>query len=96
MFIFCFHSRLPRLWPKAMQLFKGGSSKWVHETFPAQRLFGWQEKYGAFSVSDSQLDGVMRYINNQPDHHQHRSFQEELLALLKKHRIEYDEKYLWA
>jgi putative transposase len=47
-------------------------------------------------VSVSQLDGVMRYINNQPERHQHRSFQEEFLALLKKHRIEYDDRYLLA
>jgi putative transposase len=47
---------------KALQLIKGGSSKWVHETFPEQRLFGWQEKYGAFSVSVSQLDTIRQYI----------------------------------
>src|SRR5216110_404349 len=44
---------------KALQLIKGGSSKWVHETFPEQRLFGWQEKYGAFSVSVSQLTKIV-------------------------------------
>ena len=47
---------------KALQLIKGGSSKWVHEIFPQHRLFGWQEKYGAFSVSVSQLDNILRYI----------------------------------
>src|SRR6266498_5407855 len=47
---------------KALQLIKGGSSKWVHDTFPKHRLFGWQEKYGAFSVSASQLDRVTEYI----------------------------------
>jgi REP element-mobilizing transposase RayT len=81
---------------KAMQLIKGGSSKWVHETFPAQREFRWQEKYGAFSVSVSQLDTITAYIKNQREHHRARSFQEEFVALLKKHRIEYDERYLWA
>jgi putative transposase len=80
---------------RAMQLIKGGSSKWIHETFPEQRLFGWQEKYGAFSVSVSQLDSVIGYISNQPEHHRRRSFQEEFVAFLKKHRIEYDERYLW-
>jgi REP element-mobilizing transposase RayT len=80
---------------KAMQLLKGGSSKWVHETFPDQWQFGWQEKYGAFSVSVSQLDPVMAYIANQPEHHRTKSFQEEFLELLKKHRIEFDERYLW-
>jgi putative transposase len=80
---------------KAMQLIKGGSSKWIHETFPDQRLFAWQEKYGAFSVSVSQLDIITRYIKNQKEHHRKQSFQEEFLALLKKHRIEFDERYLW-
>jgi putative transposase len=50
---------------KAMQLIKGGSSKWVHETFPEHSLFGWQEKYGAFSVSVSQRDKIIDYIKNQ-------------------------------
>ena len=80
---------------KALQLIKGGSSKWVHETFPEHRLFGWQEKYGAFSVSVSQLDNIIRYIKGQAEHHEKMTFQEEFLALLKKHRIEYDERYLW-
>src|SRR5438094_6708477 len=80
---------------KAMQLIKVGSSKWVHETFPEHRLFGWQEEYGAFSVSVSQLDKIIEYIKNQPRHHRRMTFQEEFLALLRKHRIEYDERYLW-
>lgn len=80
---------------KAMQLVKGGSSKWVHETFPEHRLFAWQEEYGAFSVSASRVEDVIRYIRNQPKHHRKVTFQEEFLALLKKHRIEYDERYLW-
>jgi REP element-mobilizing transposase RayT len=80
---------------KAMQLLKGGSSKWIHETFPEQRLFAWQEEYGAFSVSVSQLDKTAAYIRNQSAHHGKMTFQEEFLALLDKHRIEYDEQYLW-
>jgi len=80
---------------KALQLIKGGPSKWVHETFPEQRLFGWQEKYGAFSVSVSQLDTVTKYIQAQAEHHRKATFQEEFVALLKKHRITYDPKYLW-
>jgi REP element-mobilizing transposase RayT len=79
---------------KAMQLLKGGSSKWIHETFPEQRLFAWQEEYGAFSVSVSQLDRTIEYIKGQEPHHHRMTFQEEFLALLKKHRIEYDERYL--
>ena len=80
---------------KAMQLIKGGSSKWVHENFPQQRLFGWQVKYGAFGVSVSLLDQTIRYIKNQKAHHRKMTFQEEFLILLKKHRIAYDERYLW-
>ena len=80
---------------KALQLIKGGSSKWVHETFPEQNLFGWQVKYGAFSVSVSQLDRIIDYIKQQPEHHRKMTFKEEFVALLKKHRINYDEQYLW-
>ena len=80
---------------KALQLIKGGSSKWVHDTFPDQRLFGWQVKYGSFSVSVSQLDKIIEYIKSQPEHHRKMTFQEEFVALLKKHRIQYDERYLW-
>src|SRR6185503_11390155 len=80
---------------KALQLIKGGSSKWVHDTFPEHRHFGWQVKYGAFGVSVSQLDKINQYIKGQPEHHRRMTFQEEFLALLKKHRVEYDERYLW-
>lgn len=80
---------------KALQLIKGGSSKWVHETFREHRIFEWQAKYGAFSVSVSQLDKITQYIKDQEAHHRKMTFQEELLALLKKHRIDYDERYLW-
>ena len=80
---------------KAMQLIKGGSSKWVHESFQEHRLFGWQVKYGAFSVSVSQLDRTIQYIRSQAQHHRKMTFQEEFVALLKKHGIVYDERYLW-
>jgi putative transposase len=80
---------------KAVQLIKGGSSKWIHENFPEQRVFSWQEKYGAFSVSVSQLNTIIEYIRNQPAHHRAMTFQDEFLALLKKHHIEFDERYLW-
>ncbi|MGA7861142.1 MAG: IS200/IS605 family transposase [Thermoplasmata archaeon] len=80
---------------QALQLLKGASSRWVHETFPEHRRFQWQEKYGAFGVSVSLLDKTIRYIQSQEQHHRHTTFQEEFLALLKRHRIEYDERYLW-
>ena len=80
---------------KALQLIKGCSSKWVHETFPEHRCFGWQVKYGAFGVSVSLLDKTIQYIKEQPEHHRKMTFQEEFLALLKKHRITYDPRYVW-
>jgi putative transposase len=80
---------------KAMQLIKGGSSKWVHDTFREQGVFNWQVKYGAFAVSVSLLDKTVEYIKTQEKHHRKMSFQEEFLALLKKHRIPYDKRYLW-
>ncbi|MBI4325085.1 MAG: transposase [Chloroflexi bacterium] len=58
-------------------------------------FFGWQEKYGAFSVSVSQLDRITRYIKDQEEHPRHKTFQEEFLVLLKRHGIEYDQRYLW-
>jgi len=58
---------------KALQLIKGGSSKWVHDTFPDQRFFGWQTKYGSFSVSVSQL------VKAQPEHHRRMTFKEEFV-----------------
>jgi putative transposase len=80
---------------KALQLIKGGSSKWVHDTFPEHRLFGWQVKYAAFSVSVSQLERTITYIKTQEAHHRKMTFQEEFVALLKKHGVTYDERYLW-
>ena len=80
---------------KALQLIKGGSSKWVHETFPEHRSFSWQGKYGAFSVSESRVESIIQYIKGQAEHHRKMTFQEEFVALLQKHRIEYEERYLW-
>jgi hypothetical protein len=80
---------------KALQLIKGGASAWVHETFPDHRGFAWQEGYGAFSLGISQVDRTIAYIESQREHHRRKSFQEEFLAFLKKHHIEYDERYIW-
>jgi putative transposase len=74
---------------------KAGASGWVHDTFPETRDFWWQKGYGAFSVSHSALDEVKRYIANQEEHHKTLSFQDEFRFLLRKHAIEFDEKYLW-
>ena len=79
---------------KAVQLIKGGSSKCVHDNFSRLEKFGWQEGYGAFSVSASQVPKTIAYINNQKEHHRRKTFQEEFLELLKKHGIQYDSRYV--
>lgn len=81
---------------KAIQLIKGGSSTWVSATFPEHKDFEWQEGYGAISVSISHIDQTIAYIKNQKEHHKTRTFQEEYLAFLKKHGIQYDERYVWG
>lgn len=73
---------------------KANSSKWIHETFPAERSFAWQLGYSAFSVSMSQKQGVFDYIAGQEEHHRKISFQEELLAFLRRHEIDFDERYV--
>jgi putative transposase len=78
-----------------MRALKANSSKWVHEIFPELRLFTWQVGYGWFSVSKSQVPKVDAYIANQKEHHHKMTFQEEFVELLKKHGIEFDERYIW-
>jgi REP element-mobilizing transposase RayT len=78
-----------------MRTLKTNSSKWVHETFPSLSHFAWQVGYGWFSVSKSVTTDVEGYIERQQEHHRRMSFQEEFLAILKKHEIEYDERFLW-
>ena len=80
---------------KALQLIKGGSSKWVHDTFPAYRHFSWQEGYGAFRIGIAQVDDTIAYMDRQLEHHRKRSYQDEFLAFLEKHQIDYDPRYLW-
>jgi putative transposase len=80
---------------KAMQLIKGGSSKWIHDTFPEHRLFEWQEGYGAFSISISEKTGTMRYIDNQAAHHRKIDFKTEFISFLDIHEIEYDLQYVF-
>ena len=79
---------------KAIQLLKGNSSKWIHETFPGLAGFGWQEGYGAFSIGVSGVDATVHYIRNQTEHHRHRTFREEFVAILRKHGLDYDERML--
>ena len=80
---------------KAIQLIKGGSSKWVHDQFRQHRDFGWQEGYGAFTVGISQVGDTVRYIQRHKEHHRKTGFQDEFLSILKKHGIEYGERYIW-
>lgn len=74
---------------------KRTSSRWIKEISPRLAKFHWQNGYGAFSVSQSNLDEVIRYIESQEQHHQRVTFQEEYRAFLKAYGIEYDERYLW-
>jgi putative transposase len=80
---------------EAMRVIKANSSGWVHDKWPSRGAFAWQTGYGAFTVSQSNSRSVAGYIADQEEHHRRRSFQEEFLALLKKHGVEYDERYLW-
>ena len=75
---------------------KAKSSKWVNEEKPGLRKFGWQDGYAALSVSQSGAGRVKRYIQNQQQHHRRQTFQDEFIALLEKHGIEYDQRYLWV
>ncbi len=75
---------------KAVQLLKGNSSKWIHETFPELREFEWQEGYGAFSVSVSGRDDTIAYIGRQAEHHRRTTFKEEFAVFLKKHAMAYE------
>ena len=80
---------------KAVQLIKGGSSKWVHDKFRRHQKFAWQEGYAAFSVSVSQLNKTVAYINGQKQHHHKRTFEEEFIEFLDKHRVAYDARYVF-
>ena len=79
---------------KALQLVKGASSRWMNERHT--HGFAWQEGYGAFTVGISQKNHTMEYIRTQAAHHRKRSFEEEFVAFLKKHGIEYDPQYVWG
>jgi REP element-mobilizing transposase RayT len=79
----------------ALREIKACSSKWLNERRSAQHKFAWQDGYAAFSVSRSQTESVSAYIRDQKTHHASRDYQSELLALLGKHDIDYDERYIW-
>ena len=76
-----------------MRELKKSSSVWVHDQIGA-RTFAWQEGYGAFTVSSTAREGVRAYIANQEEHHRARSFREELIEMLNRAGLEYDQKYV--
>jgi putative transposase len=81
---------------KAIQLIKGGSSKWVHDTFPDMQYFAWQEGYGAFSIGISQVERTRTYIHRQAEHHRSMSFEDEFVQFLRRHGIALDPRYVWG
>jgi putative transposase len=77
-----------------VRVLKANSSKWINRKFAAKGRFQWQNGYSVFSVSHSKLSNIHEYIQNQQQHHAKRDFQAELRALLKKHEVEVDERYV--
>jgi len=78
-----------------LRVVKTNSSRWIHETFGNRRHFAWQTGYGAFSVSASNQKQVIKYIRDQEQHHRRMTFQEEFVALLRKHGVSFEERFLW-
>jgi putative transposase len=78
---------------KAVSTIKSNSSRWISEQ---KTSFAWQEGYAAFSVSASNLNRVSQYIQNQEAHHRKITFENEFLALLKKHRVSFDPKFVFG
>ena len=81
---------------KAVQLIKGGSSKWLHENFADLKIFSWQEGYGVFTVSSSMAETIKKYIMNHRQHHKKMNFQNEYLEFLKRNNINFELKYLFS
>ncbi len=80
----------------ALRFLKSTSSGWVHDKWRRRRSFAWQLGYGAFSVSKSNVPEVLKYLGSQEAHHRRITFKEEFIDLLRRHEIEYDERYIWA
>jgi hypothetical protein len=78
-----------------MKIVKMDSSKWINENKLTLGKFSWQDVYGAFSYSKSQLPAVLKYIENQEEHHKKKTFKEEYLQMLNDFEVEFDEKYLF-
>ena len=73
---------------------KSESSKWIHTEFDQMKTFAWQDGYGAFSVSKSNVPAVVEYIKNQREHHKKETFEEEYERLMKLHDVDYEPRYL--
>ena len=81
--------------PDLVRDIKAGSSKMMNDENWFETKFNWQEGYGAFSYSKSQIDGVVKYILNQPQHHKKVTFKEEYIKILNDLEIDFEEKYLF-
>ena len=92
--ILCILSRKIALM-KLLEEIKSHSSKWIKTKGDQYKNFYWQRGYGSFSVNPAEIDVVVRYIENQTEHHKKKTFQDEYIAFLKKYNAEYDERYLW-
>jgi len=79
-----------------MEEIKKSSSKWIKTKGATLRSFSWQDGYGAFTIGQSQVDALKRYIAGQKERHKKLTFEEELVTLLKKYEVEYDERYIWS
>ena len=75
---------------------KANASRWIHQTFPSQKSFAWQSGYGAFTVSESQVQNVRRYIQTQEIHHRRTTFEDEFIALLRAHGVSFDQNNIWT
>jgi putative transposase len=80
---------------KLLEEIKSHSSKWVKTRGESLKNFYWQDGYGAFSVNPTEVETVIKYIENQAEHHKKKTFQDEYRAFLKKYKVEYDERYVW-
>ena len=80
---------------KVVEEDKKGSSRWIKTKGKRYANFHWQNGYGAFSVSQSNAPRVRRYIADQEEHHRRRTFQDEFRAFLRRHAVEFDERYVW-
>ena len=80
---------------QAVEDVKKSSSKWIKTQGPEFAGFAWQAGYGAFAVSESNVETVRAYIANQREHHRTKTFQEEYRAFLERHNVAFDERYVW-